>query len=120
MRIRGLEVVLPGGVRLFGGLDLDVPAGQYVLICGPTGCGKSTLALTLAGQCPGRVSGTVDVAGVAAVWQDPGSQMCAPTLLDEVRLPMDYACRPAPVATVVPCACSTTFCCPTCPVSATR
>ena len=46
MRIRGLEVVLPGGVRLFGGLDLDVPAGQYVLICGPTGCGESTLALT--------------------------------------------------------------------------
>ena len=34
------------------GLDLDVPAGQFVCLLGPSGCGKSTLLSAIAGHLP--------------------------------------------------------------------
>ncbi|MCZ8514399.1 energy-coupling factor transporter ATPase [Paenibacillus filicis] len=41
-------------------LQLDIPAGQFVLVAGPSGCGKSTLGLALAGLIPLRMSGIMD------------------------------------------------------------
>ncbi len=47
------------------GLSLEVPEGGIVLVSGPTGCGKSTLGLILAGAIPhavkGRLSGSITV-----------------------------------------------------------
>ncbi len=92
-----------GSTRLFHGLDVDFPPGSYTLICGGTGTGKSTLALILAGTLTRGVSGSLDAPkeGVAAVWQDPAAQMCAPTVLDEVRRPLDYHLVPADEGTAL-------------------
>ena len=52
---RGLPIALSGLTRSFGdlevlkGIDLDIPAGQFLAIVGRSGCGKSTLLRILAG-----------------------------------------------------------------------
>jgi len=48
VRMRGVRVTLPGRGVLFAGLDLDVAAGEKLVLTGASGCGKSTL-LSLAG-----------------------------------------------------------------------
>ncbi len=98
MKVRGLSVNFDH-VELFGGLHLDFTNGSYTLICGPTGCGKSTLALALSGELNAQMEGEVSGGPVAVVWQDPGAQLCGRTVVDEVRLPMDYRNVPADVST---------------------
>jgi energy-coupling factor transporter ATP-binding protein EcfA2 len=41
-------------------VQLEISAGQFVLIAGPSGCGKSTLGLALAGLIPSRVPGEME------------------------------------------------------------
>jgi ATP-binding cassette, subfamily C, bacterial CydD len=48
VRMRDVHLRLPGRGTLFAGLDLDVQAGEKLLVTGASGCGKSTL-LSLAG-----------------------------------------------------------------------
>jgi iron(III) transport system ATP-binding protein len=38
-----------GKTRVLGGLDLDIPAGRFLVLLGPSGSGKTTLARCLAG-----------------------------------------------------------------------
>lgn len=58
-----------------GPLDLEVRAGERVLLVGPTGCGKSTLLRLAAGLAVrhgrGSWGGTVQVAARNG-WEDPG------------------------------------------------
>ncbi|MFX4404774.1 ATP-binding cassette domain-containing protein, partial [Acinetobacter baumannii] len=48
-RARGVAIAVRGLAKSFGpakvlrGLDLDIPAGQFLAVVGRSGCGKSTL-----------------------------------------------------------------------------
>jgi ABC-type multidrug transport system ATPase subunit len=61
---RGLEAGT-GARRVFGGLDLDVPAGGLAVVHGPRGSGRSLLLLALTGRGSG-VRGSLQVAGLDA------------------------------------------------------
>jgi len=56
--IRDLTVRLPDGRPLLSDLDLDVAAGESLLVKGPSGSGKTTLLRSLAGLWP-HVDGSV-------------------------------------------------------------
>lgn len=60
LTLGNVEYVLPGGRRLFAGVDLTVGAGDAVAIEGPSGTGKSTL-LAIIGGLLRPTSGSVSV-----------------------------------------------------------
>jgi NitT/TauT family transport system ATP-binding protein len=95
-----------GEVRVLDGIDLAVPAGQFVALLGPSGCGKSTLLRLLAALDTAR-AGTIEVAGravrasihvaphpaadaIAFVFQD-AHLLPWRTLLSNVELPLELA-----------------------------
>ncbi|KJH44513.1 ABC transporter, ATP-binding protein [Dictyocaulus viviparus] len=43
IRFENVPLVTPNGDVLIKNLDLEVPSGRNVLVCGPNGCGKSSL-----------------------------------------------------------------------------
>ena len=45
--IRNLQIEL-GGTKVIESLNLDVKAGEFVVLLGPSGCGKSTLLHSIA------------------------------------------------------------------------
>ena len=59
----GLVTGWPGGPALAAPLDLAVPAGTSLAIVGPSGVGKTTLLLTLAGMLPPQ-AGMVSLDGL--------------------------------------------------------
>jgi ABC-type sulfate/molybdate transport systems ATPase subunit len=70
LRARGLAVVR-AGVEVVRGVDLDLRAGEVVVVIGPNGAGKSTLLAALAGLLP-VARGAVERSGrVAAALQAP-------------------------------------------------
>ncbi|RPF25627.1 thiol reductant ABC exporter subunit CydC [Georgenia muralis] len=66
LRARGLAVGWPGGPVVAAGLDLDLAPCRALAVVGPSGIGKTTLLLTLAGLLPPR-AGTVTLDGTD-VW----------------------------------------------------
>jgi sulfonate transport system ATP-binding protein len=89
----GAPIALRGLSKSFGskevlkGIDLTVPAGQFLAIVGRSGCGKSTLLRTLVGlEAP--TSGVVTVGGSAEgriMFQEPRLLPWA-RVLDNVRV----------------------------------
>ena len=42
------------------GIDLQIPAGQVVLLCGLSGCGKTTITRLINGLVPAYYAGMLD------------------------------------------------------------
>jgi phosphonate transport system ATP-binding protein len=64
IRVRGLRKVYPGRTVGLDGIDLDLPAGEFVALIGPSGAGKSTLLRCLNGLVA-PTAGDVSVDGVS-------------------------------------------------------
>lgn len=98
---RGLHVRY-GQTHVLRGVDLSIPRGEFLLIGGPSGGGKSTLAHALMGlipqTVPARVEGRVTVAGLdvarvpvaqiathmGLVFQNPATQLFNGTVGQEI------------------------------------
>ncbi|MER0245704.1 ATP-binding cassette domain-containing protein, partial [Streptomyces sp. HSW2009] len=64
------------------GLDLDVPAGGWLAVVGPSGIGKSTLAGLIAGLLEPR-AGEVALGGVPVAGQGPAERAAARVLIPQ-------------------------------------
>ena len=65
VQVRDVDKVFRRGseeIHVLGGLDLEVPAGEFLALMGPSGSGKSTL-LNLIGGLDRPTEGEVEVAG---------------------------------------------------------
>jgi ABC-type nitrate/sulfonate/bicarbonate transport system ATPase subunit len=70
LRARDVAVAR-AGTEVVRGVDLDLHAGEVVVVIGPNGAGKSTLLVALAGLLP-AARGSIDRRGrVAAALQAP-------------------------------------------------
>ncbi|WP_199614793.1 ABC transporter ATP-binding protein [Paenibacillus alkalitolerans] len=103
IRTDGLSLRYPFQPRnVLNGVALSVEQGERVLVLGPSGVGKSTLALALNGVIPrsmeAKMDGAIEVCGltpgetdprtmckrVGILFQDPEAQFCMSTVKEEV------------------------------------
>ena len=59
-----------GANTVLSNLDLDVVAGEFLVLLGPSGCGKSTLLHAVAGLIDVE-AGSVEIGGKDVTWADP-------------------------------------------------
>lgn len=74
IRLQDLGMVYPGKgnkgpLEVLAGIDLEVNAGEFVVLVGPSGCGKSTI-LNILGGFQKATSGLVEVGGEAVSGPD--------------------------------------------------
>ncbi len=73
--VRDLKIQL-GSNTVIDALDLDVRAGEFVVLLGPSGCGKSTLMHRIAGLID--VSrGSIEIGDEDMTWADPKDRRVA-------------------------------------------
>ncbi len=95
------------------GIDLDITAGEIILVTGPSGSGKSTLLRALGGLVPhfhgGHFAGRVTVMGldtrtatpaqlahwVGTVFQDPDTQSVGATVERDITFGLEHHAIPA-------------------------
>ncbi|MDJ1006257.1 MAG: sn-glycerol-3-phosphate ABC transporter ATP-binding protein UgpC [Paracoccaceae bacterium] len=65
-----------GAVTVIPPLDLDIEAGEFLVLVGPSGCGKTTTLRMLAGLETAS-SGTISIAGQDVTDTRPGERDCA-------------------------------------------
>jgi multiple sugar transport system ATP-binding protein len=73
--VRNLTIRL-GSNTVIENLDLDVLAGEFVVLLGPSGCGKSTLLHSIAGLIDVS-DGSIEIAGEDMTWADPKDRRIA-------------------------------------------
>ncbi len=101
-----------GGPFLLKQANIFVKPGECVLLRGPSGAGKTTLAHILSGIIPrsfrGELTGDVFLFGenmknlslarcvekVGVVWQNPAAQLFFPTVEDEIAFGPENLCLP--------------------------
>ncbi len=97
----------PDALLAIEDISFSLPAGELMLIAGPTGCGKSTLLKCLNGLIPnsyhGKLSGKIQLMGrsikglslrdlaqiVGTMLQDPDKQIIASTVEQEIAFGME-------------------------------
>ncbi len=108
LRLDRLEYRYPGATALaLNGLDLEITAGEFVVLAGRSGSGKSTLLRAGCGLVPhfhgGEIAGEITVAGrsvrdhgpaelagtVGFVSQEPETQVISTTVAAELELPLE-------------------------------
>ena len=67
--IRNLGIQL-GANRIIEALDLEVRAGEFIVLLGPSGCGKSTLLHSIAGLND-AAAGSIEIGGRDMTYADP-------------------------------------------------
>jgi cobalt transport protein ATP-binding subunit len=96
IEIQNLHHHYPDGTRALKGINLTIPEGEFLLICGPNGSGKTTFIRLISGILK-PTSGVVRVNGldpmhdsrevrrlVGMVFQDPDSQIVGETVREDV------------------------------------
>ena len=73
--VRNLTIRL-GSNTVIENLDLDVQAGEFIVLLGPSGCGKSTLLHSIAGLIDVS-DGNIEIAGEDMTWADPKDRRIA-------------------------------------------
>jgi peptide/nickel transport system ATP-binding protein len=58
LEVRNLTVAY-GSDQVLGGVDLDLPVGDSLVLVGESGTGKTTLGLAIMGLCEGTVKGSI-------------------------------------------------------------
>lgn len=97
--VRDLAFGYPGGHPVLQGIDLELAPGELVVLTGPNGCGKTTLARHLNGLLLPQ-QGTVLVDDlptsqvevrrlVGMVFQEPESQIVAPVVEEDVAFGLE-------------------------------
>ncbi len=97
LRARGLACGWPGHPPVVRDLDLDLPPGRAIAVVGPSGTGKTTLLLTIAGllaplagsvRVPGGPIGTLDSfeAARAVLVTTEDAHLFATTVLENLRV----------------------------------
>ncbi len=122
LEVEDLRFKYPTGAEpTLKGLTFQVRPGEFVGIMGPTGAGKTTLALCLRGLIPhavtGEMQGRVRVAGldtrentpaalgekVGLVFQDPEAQIIGLTVAEDLAFgPENYQWAPEPILAEIP------------------
>lgn len=109
--IKNLSLRYAGASKaLLKGISLELNKGETVLICGPTGCGKSSLVNCMNGilhhESSAHIEGRVlidgkDIRGlplaemctwVGTVFQNPDSQICTATPETEIAFGLENQC----------------------------
>jgi multiple sugar transport system ATP-binding protein len=67
--VRNLRIEL-GANTVIESLELDVDAGEFVVLLGPSGCGKSTMLHSIAGLID-VADGSIEIGGEDMTWADP-------------------------------------------------
>lgn len=114
LEVRNLTVTWPGGEQVLDQLSFTLAAGELVGIVGPSGGGKSTICLTLAGIIPRQLAAEVRgeiyfsgrsmtqlslpeiTAEVGIVFQDPETQLFLPRVMNELAFGPENLALPVP------------------------
>jgi energy-coupling factor transport system ATP-binding protein len=94
VRLEGLGIHYPCGVRALEGVTLSIRSGECVFLTGPSGSGKTTLLHLLRGLVPTHIPAAVtgrrlgeileDWASVGLVFQNPETQLFFQTVEEEL------------------------------------
>lgn len=91
----------PAARTVLRDVRLAVEPGEWVVVLGATGCGKTTLCWALAGLAPamtgGRLDGRVTIAdgqSIGFVFQDAEAQLFNMTVADEIAFGLETAAVP--------------------------